>query len=370
MKILIATEPNDAHALSVKLAAENLGHTCTLWFTADMPTLQTNSIYISNECFDWFLANGSTPHQKTMSEHFDIIWWRRPRSPFVPETVHKNDFSCIKKENILFHDSTPLILSSHAWWINPLESVKYADSKAYQLKHAPHFNFKIPPTLISNSPENIKAFLKHHDAVIYKPFFPHSWHENDVLKFSYTQKINLEQLPSDAMLQMTPGIFQQQIIKDYELRVNCFGDHLSAVKIYSQEHPKAAIDWRVPHAQELKMEPYELPPTTATNIRNFMKHLGIVFGCFDFIVTPDNEIYFLEVNQQGQFLWIEDMLPEIRLLDMFVHFMLSRKIDFQWSENPSNIKLGDYDNEVSKLIAIQMSQHVYLNAIKTQPAAV
>lgn len=366
MKVLIATEPDDTHALSVKLAVENAGHSCDLWFMADMPTMQTNSIYISNEYFNWSLTYDQEQSQKIMSEHFDVVWWRRPRKPYVPETVHKNDLTCIKKENILFHDSTPLILNSDAWWINPYESIKYANSKIYQLKQAPNFNLNVPPTLISNSPENIKAFLNNNDSVIYKPFFPHNWYENDVLKFSYTQKINLNQLPSDTVLQMTPGIFQHQINKSYELRVTCFGEYLVAVKIHSQAHPKGTIDWRVASTHELKLEPYALSSATEASIRNFMKHLGIVFGCFDFIVTPDDDIYFLEVNQQGQFLWIEDILPEIRMLDIFVNFMLSKKIDFQWSPNCNSMKLSDYEQEASKLLEIQMSQHIYLNRILKQ----
>lgn len=100
-------------------------------------------------------------------------------------------------------------------------------------------------------------------------------------------------------------------------------------------------------AEELQLEPYDLCPALKTNIRNLMKQLGIVFGCFDFIVTPDNEIYFLEVNQQGQFLWIEDFLPEMRMLDMFVHFIINKSVDFKWSLSAQSIKLKDYEKNVS-----------------------
>jgi hypothetical protein len=99
--------------------------------------------------------------------------------------------------------------------------------------------------------------------------------------------------------------------------------------------------WRVAPTQVLKLEPYFLPFATEAKIRNFMKHL-----------------------------WIEDILPKVRVLDMFVHFMLSQEIDFQWRQNASSIKLNDYDCEVSRLVEIQMSQHVYLNQIKKQEVTV
>lgn len=366
MKILIATEPDDIHALSVKLAIESAGHSCDLWFPADIPSLQMHGISISNENFDWVLKYEHS--QKLMDDHFDVVWWRRPRKPYIPDDVNKNDAECIIKENISFYNSIPLILGTNAWWINPCESIKYANSKIYQLKQAPQFNLKIPPTLISNSPEMIKTFIKVHETVIYKSFCPHNWYENDILKFSYTRKVSLDHLPGDEMLQMTPGIFQKQINKQYELRVTCFGDYLVAVKIRSQENPKSLTDWRIAATHELKLEPYVLSSALAANIRNFMRHLGIVFGCFDFIATPDDEIYFLEVNEQGQFLWIEDILPEVRMLDIFVQFLLNKSSSFQWNPTPNPIQLCHYEDQVAQLAKAQMSQHVYLNGIKKTKA--
>ena len=154
MNILIATEPDDAHALSVKLALAELGYSCEFLFTADMPSLQTNSLYLTNKAFSWSI------NSKIMHENFEVVWWRRPRVPFIPNTIHQNDFDCVKKENMAFYDAVNLITAPKAWWINPYDSIKYANSKIYQLKHAPAFNLKIPPTLISNDPSNVKKFIK------------------------------------------------------------------------------------------------------------------------------------------------------------------------------------------------------------------
>ena len=39
----------------------------------------------------------------------------------------------------------------------------------------------------------------------------------------------------------------------------------------------------------------------------YLKHLNIPFGAFDFILTPENEFVFLECNPNGQWLWIEEL---------------------------------------------------------------
>jgi len=36
-----------------------------------------------------------------------------------------------------------------------------------------------------------------------------------------------------------------------------------------------------------------------------MDSLGLVFGALDFVVTPDGQWIFLEINPNGQWFWIE-----------------------------------------------------------------
>ena len=38
-----------------------------------------------------------------------------------------------------------------------------------------------------------------------------------------------------------------------------------------------------------------------------MSEFNLNYGALDFIVTPNDEWYFLELNSMGQFLWIEDL---------------------------------------------------------------
>ena len=52
--------------------------------------------------------------------------------------------------------------------------------------------------------------------------------------------------------------------------------------------------------------------------------MGLVMGCIDIVVDKDGTYQFLEVNQQGQFLWIEQLCPEVKLLDAFVRFLCQR----------------------------------------------
>ncbi|HAT1596719.1 TPA: hypothetical protein JAN72_11905 [Legionella pneumophila] len=366
MNVLIITEPDDVHATLVQLALEKKNVSCRLFFSADMPSVQKNNILISDKQFAWNSSDNNSAELIRSDELFDSIWWRRPRRPYLDEVVHQEDKSFARKENNIFHDSIPYLFRGDAWWVNPINSHQKSKSKIVQLKLAHQCGFKLPETLISNSPENIKAFIQanHHTGVIYKPFSPQVWIEEGGIKILYTNKISYEDLPSDPLLQVVPGIYQNYVEKKYELRVTCFGSHISAVKIDSQKHYSGQVDWRKIPSHELSLSEVELPQSIKNKIILFMIKIGVVFGCFDFIVTPDDELIFLELNEQGQFLWVEEVIPELCYLDIFSEFIMNRNFDFSWKKTNKTIHAVDLDAQALKMVNANIEQHVYLNQIK------
>ena len=366
MTALIITEPDDIHAALVHLALQQKGYESILFFSADMPSIQKNNIYFSNEKEDWSTSINEKDNIDWNTQNIDSIWWRRPRRPPLPQNIHEDDKNFVQKENSIYHDSIPYLFNSDAWWVNPTESTYKTRSKITQLKLAKKCGFRLPETLVSNSPKDIKNFIGNSEeaAVIYKPFAPHHWSDDSGMRLLYTDKISLSDLPSDGMLQVVPGIYQKYVEKKFELRVTCFGSHISAIKIHSQQHAKGKTDWRKIPGQELKLSPFELSSAIKGKIIKFMQEIGVVFGCFDFIVTPEEDIVFLELNEQGQFLWVEDVLPDIGYLDMFTEFMIQKRFDFSWKPSNKSQSVKDLDEKAQKMIDENIRKHVYLNEVK------
>jgi hypothetical protein len=222
----------------------------------------------------------------------------------------------------------------------------------------------IPTTLCSNDPKEIKDFVKKYetDGVIYKPLCSNFWFEDDKIKITYTNKITLGDLSNDESVQLVPGIYQPEIRKKYELRVTCFGDYIVAAKIDSQSHDDGKLDWRAIQGNNLDIQPYKLPSIIENNLREFMRQAGIVFGSFDFIVTKDNEYIFLEVNEQGQFLWIEEFNPEFKMLDIFINFILNKSRNYEWSLTDNIHSIEKYRNTMKALSKQNMQRHISLNS--------
>lgn len=358
MNILVYTQPADLHAVVIEQALQSTEHHVCLFFSADQPTLLTHSAWITQSLSSLKTVDKVSSYKLDPS---DVVWYRRPHRPVVEKSrIHPEDYEFSFQENRLFFEAINVLLSQQGWWVNPLQAASKANAKLYQLNLAKAVGFTIPETLCSNDPEDIRGFVSRHEkhGVIYKPLCSSFWFESAGLRAIYTSLIRTSQLPDAETLRLTPGIFQSLIKKKYELRITCFGSYAIAVKINSQKNLETQLDWRVKQTHDLEVTPYLLPNHIKSKLVALMQSLGIVFGCVDMIVTPENEYVFLEVNEQGQFLWIEEYLPHLPILDCFIQFMLNRSFYFHWDPKKYHYQLSDYQNSAQQTIDARLIRHL------------
>jgi glutathione synthase/RimK-type ligase-like ATP-grasp enzyme len=367
VKVLIPTKSDDADAIYVKLALEKKGHECIIFYTADFPERQVHSFELKEGGVDWYACGPDFHINK--NHQFDVVWLRRPRMPKMPAIIHEEDIKHARDEHTAFFRTFWQVISPHAFWVNPINVVRVANCKLLQLKIAMEVGFNIPNSLFSNDPARVKEFISKNreNKVIYKTLSPAMWSAKNELRITYTDEITVDRLPSDIMVQCSPGIYQEKINKKFELRVTCFGESIIAVKIESQKHPRGMMDWRYIPSNQLGIERYILPADIEKKCKQFMKKLGLVMGCFDFIVTPDNEYYFLEVNEQGQFLWIEEINHDIKMLDAFSEFLIHAKRDFKWKPSGKSLSLHDLKPEMIPLQEEAIVKHINPDTFPYRP---
>jgi hypothetical protein len=238
-------------------------------------------------------------------------------------------------------------VGASSFWVNPVGSFSRASLKLEQLKAAALSGLKLPRTLLSNDPFKIREFVRSHEA-IYKAFYPVSWRKEDGLIALFSAPLTEQDLPEDGVLRAIPGIFQERVPKAFELRITAIGRHLFAAALDSQAIPAARVDWRAA-ATSVPVSTFDLPEAVAKSCRQIMADLGLVFGCFDLIVTPSGDFVFLEVNEMGAFLWIEEQNPELRLLDAFCELLIQRTPDFALSRPAASIRLEEVYSAALKM---------------------
>lgn len=339
VRILIPTYSSDIHAAAVAVALERKGHEPLLWHGADFPTRQCGSIKISQQSSTWQMRGVELDEP---GRPFDTVWFRRPTPPVMPQGLYPGDREIAERSADAFHRALWQLVAPDAFWVNPLASRMRSEAKPMQLIDAAQTGFKVPATLFSNDPEEIRRFLAENAGhSVYKTLRPAVWDTRRGIAYLFTSEVSLDDLPDDDLLRASAGIFQRRLPKAYELRVTCIGDRAFGAKLYSQENELARTDWRGAF-KTLRVERTELPEDLCQRCCALMSKLGIVFGCFDFVVTPEGELYFLEVNPMGQFLWLDEEDPEILLLDAFCEFLVQGRRDFSWQPSSSSIR---YDAE-------------------------
>jgi len=229
------------------------------------------------------------------------IWCRMMTPSGFPADLNAADrkFAQIEAERAL----SGLLSLPDVLWINHPHRHVLANAKPAQLALARRLGLAIPPTLVSNDSDEVRAFIAAAPGpVIYKCFSQGLDLPPD--QAQYTGVVGASEQARLDLIRATPGVFQHYVEKAFELRVTIVGERVFAGRINSQASESSAIDWRR-RPFDMDKKPYDLPDDVAAKLRAFMRAFGLVYGAFDLIVTPEGRYVFLEINPAGQYMWVE-----------------------------------------------------------------
>lgn len=319
--ILILSESDDVHANAVIWGLRQFGLEAVLWQWSNFPQNDRYAVHLGPHQTERIsMKLGSKLH----SQPFDVIWNRRPGTPKPRPGSHPDDLKIINKEALVYlKNAMDFIAHPDALWINSPDAVRRANHKLLQLIAAKANGFVIPDTMSGNDIGQVREFFRKHDgSIIFKAFLPGRWDEDSGKRRQLrTAPISADHLQNEEAVLACPGIFQEQIDTDYEIRVTVMGEQVLAGAIHSQANGPL-VDWRFAHdLGQVPHQAIELPETIAQRCIAVCRELGIVFGCIDLIVSRAGEYVFIEVNEAGQFLWQEKEAPEIPMLDTFCRFL-------------------------------------------------
>lgn len=291
------------------------------------------------------------------------VWYRRPRPPEAG-TCNEADRSFIagqwqRLQNNVFGLAGNLL---DALWVNSPEMADRAENKLVQMHVARQVGLSLPDTVISNDAKDVRAMLQRWPRVVFKTFYPYNWKSASTGSL-YSMSVKLldasSTLPENSIA-MCPGIFQRYIEKSHDVRVTIIGDRCFSVRMRKGDG-SAYIDWRKHMMDEdLFIEECSLPVGLEEKLRALMDRLGLVYGCIDLVVDPEGNAYFLEVNQAGQFLFLEEALPSMPLLAAMTAMLGTGRRDYGLSDSKcwsfaDYVRTDDYQEMVQKQVRLVMS---------------
>jgi glutathione synthase/RimK-type ligase-like ATP-grasp enzyme len=193
-------------------------------------------------------------------------------------------------------------------WMSHPAAIWSSEFKPFQLSLAARIGLPIPATVITNDPSAIRKAFDQFGAMIAKPVRRGHITQNGHTSAIFTSQVLKEHLDEIESARYSPAIYQPLIPKRFDVRVTIVGRQVFAAAIGSQSDPAAAIDWRLTSNPVLPHYPMKLPGRLTDQLQQLMESLGLTFGAIDLIQNTDGEFVFLEVNPNGQWLWLDNIL--------------------------------------------------------------
>ncbi|MEU2022977.1 ATP-grasp ribosomal peptide maturase [Streptomyces sp. NPDC016469] len=240
-------------------------------------------------------------HRSVRLEDVRAVYYRRPGRPRIADTVAEPYATWAQNQA----DAAMLNLLSAlpVRWINNPHHDRVAAHKPQQLVAAARAGLRVPRSLITNDPAEARAFAKAVDGpLICKPVLGgrlDTGGERQLMVATH----RVEPAGFDESVRLTAHYFQEDVPKKYEVRLVVVDGNLFAGTIVGTSE-KARTDWRTDY-ENLVYGTTEVPTSVGAAVRRFMTSYGIVFGSFDFAVTPDDTWVFFENNPAGTWSWVE-----------------------------------------------------------------
>ncbi|MFE9820424.1 MvdC/MvdD family ATP grasp protein [Streptomyces sp. NPDC005773] len=230
------------------------------------------------------------------------VYYRRPGRPVIADTVAEPYTTWAQNQA----DAAMLNLLSAlpVRWINNPHHDRIAAHKPQQLVAAARAGLRVPHSIITNDPASARSFAKTvNGPLICKPVLGgrlNTGTERQLMVATH----RVDPAGFDDDIRLTAHYFQEDVPKKYEVRLVYVDGQMFAGTLLGTSD-KARTDWRTDY-EHIEYGTTEVPGDVAVAVRRFMASYGIVFGSFDFAVTPDDDWVFFENNPAGTWSWVEN----------------------------------------------------------------
>lgn len=302
--VLLLTHSGDFYTIDrVMECIKDLGYTPVRLNTNQYP----ERVQLAFECNNQTITGRLHLNDQTLPlDEVRSVWsrrlWPSPSATCNPQyRAH-----CQQQSNVGFFSFFPAALN-HCYWINEFYAQEKAENKLWQLQLAHQIGLNIPNTLFSNSAQEVKQHYHHLDGnMITKLIAPLSQTMDGSGIFMYTSPVQENDINNVHNIQFAPQIFQNNLPKACELRIIVVGNEVFSAGIDANSSLKGKTDWRRTTTNEdISWFKMPLPCELETQLKKFLTEMGLVYGAFDFILTPNDEYVFLELNPAGEWGWLQ-----------------------------------------------------------------
>jgi glutathione synthase/RimK-type ligase-like ATP-grasp enzyme len=321
-QIVIVTSQDDPHADAVIRTLWGIGGEPVRLNTDEIPQDITISL-----AFDQRLTGAielSSNGLAIDAERVRSVWWRRPEAFRLPAELSDWEQEFAQRE--LEQAFRGLWSALDCFWMSHPDAIDRAQWKLGQLHRAAELGFEVPRTLVTSDPQRALDFhAECEGGVVFKAMAGSFLAAERLIQRhpdapppealqTLTTLIGDDELAQIDAIRTVPALFQERVPKHVELRVTVIGDELFVAEIDSQADERTQVDFRADY-EAIAFRPGELPDDVAQRCVALVHGYGLTFSAMDLILTPDGRYVFLESNPNGQFAFVEELVPELPLTE-------------------------------------------------------
>jgi hypothetical protein len=332
-QIVIVTDVVDIHADRVIKLLVEMGELPIRINSRDVPLNASLSVGLDGNRWTGTLRISGSCRMVDVAD-IRSVWWRRPGAFGLADelTAWEREFA----QDEVRHATRGLWSAIDCHWVSRPELIERASYKIEQLSRAAGLGFDVPRTVVTNDPERVRQFLEEcPGGVVYKvltdpylalgPYLQREPQARVRPLMVMSTLVNGDATTVLDTVRTVPCQFQQLVHGRGELRVTVIDDELFCAEIVPPDHARpdhitpdhitpdhVTPDWRR-HGLDFGMRAADLPDEVAARCLALVRSYGLAFGAIDLIVTPDDRYVFLEINPNGQFLFVQERVPAFRL---------------------------------------------------------
>jgi len=316
--LLIVTSQPDVHADAV------VEHFTALHPGFDVFRLNTERFLLDHRVsFDGahFLIDNVLNGKCLASKNEMVVWYRRPSEIQVDQELSVADAKFVRSESsgvlsgLIYH-----LHNQQNVWINDLLAMRRWRWTACQLALALDLGLSVPNTRIANF---VVETSEIRPPLCIKSINTPVFETHETMVSVYTTRVQASELHREPdFLNFT--LVQEYVEKQYDIRVVVFGASVFAFRIDSQDNALSQIDFRGFNPFELAHSLITLDQEVERKLLALVAAMGLRFAAIDLVMDQDSKVTFLEVNPNGQWLWLEKVTG-VPLVESFANYVLTCK---------------------------------------------
>lgn len=317
-QILIVTRAFDPHVDDMITALRYMGHNPVRLNTECLPTQSLLSLAFNTTGWhNQIIIDGRVID----SAHIHAVWWRRPAPFQFPEglSTQELEFARAETRQALYGFWESL----DCRWVNHPYHIAAANNLLGQFQRAHRLGFTIPPMITTTNPAEAEAFFYANEGhvsfrimsdptVITKnQHTPSSEYKHHAAPTTRLEESHLAMLDSICVV---PCLFQRAIPLMSRWYVTIIGSQIFAVE--------ASIETDEGKEQEKSYRQGALPKPLAERCLALAQSYQLHFCVTTLEQDTTGQWWFVEQNPTGQFMWMQQEVPELPLVETLAAFLI------------------------------------------------